>query len=518
MIMKSFLPLILFLLFIKSSISQNVAISTSTTAPDASAMLDIVSSSKGLLIPRLALSSTTSSSPVTSPQTSLLVYNTATAGSGSTAVSPGFYYWDGTKWVAFMGTNGRDWSLTGNAGTTVGTNFLGTTDNQDLQFNVNNYRSGLINMSAYQTFFGYQAGVNTTTAGNLNSFFGYYSALQNTSGNANTAMGYSSLRNNTIGTDNTALGLNAQYYNSGSYNTAVGSHVLQGSNTVASNTGNYNTAIGFAAGYGYSVTVGSYPLTSGSYNTFLGFNTTATPGTLNNATAIGSNAQVTTNNAIVLGSINGVNTATVNTNVGIGTTAPAQSFDVFSKFQVNSSGDAVKIKNVPYSWPSSQGTANTVLQNDGSGNLTWADIYGANIQYTEGSTDISVNTTAWTDMTGVSVTFTPKHSTVYIYFTASGDFDVVSSPGSLGYVKCRITNSGATTVYGRAVSIATDYDDTKGSNGAWNCAIVCRVTGLTPGVATTLKAQWNRGGTNPATARCYPISTDYGHRAMLIMD
>ncbi len=507
----------LLVLVITNLFSQNVGINTSGSAPDASAMLDIVSTSKGLLIPRVALTAINVASPVSSPLTSLMVYNTASAGSGSLAVTPGYYYWDGAKWVAFGGSNGKDWSLTGNAGTTVGTNFLGTTDNVDLQFNVNNVRSGLINTASYQTFFGYQAGLNTTAAGNFNSFFGYYSGLSNTSGNANTALGYSSLRNLTTGTDNTALGLNAQYYNSGSNNTAVGSHVLQGSNTVASNTGSYNTALGFAAGYGYSVTVGSYPITTGSYNTFLGHNTTITPGTLNNATAIGAYAQVTADNSIVLGSINGVNTATVDAKVGIGTTAPAQSFDVFSKFQVNNSGDAVKIKNVPYSWPSTQGTANTVLQNDGSGNLSWANVYGGNMQFVEGLTDISTTSSSYVDMTGMSITFTPKHTTVYVYVTTSGDLDL--TPGTrMGYVKCRVTNSAASTVYGKVVSMASDYDDTKGNNAAWNCALVCRVTGLTVGTSTTLKVQWCHSGTNPGTARCYPATTDYSSRNMMIID
>jgi hypothetical protein len=107
----------------------------------------------------------------------------------------------------------------------------------------------------------------------------------------------------------------------------------------------------------------------------LGYNTAITPGTLNNAVAIGANAEVTSNNAIVLGGISGVNTATVNTNVGIGTTAPAQSLDIFGKFQVNSSGDAVRIKNVPYSWPSTQATVSgQVLSNDAAGNLSWTSV------------------------------------------------------------------------------------------------------------------------------------------------
>ena len=59
--------------------------------------------------------------------------------------------------------------------------------------------------------------------------------------------------------------------------------------------------------------------------------------------------------------------------VGIGTSAPGQLFSVGAgnQFQVNSTGNLVKINNVIYSWPAVQGDANTYLQNDGSGNLSW---------------------------------------------------------------------------------------------------------------------------------------------------
>jgi hypothetical protein len=62
-------------------------------------MLDVYSTTKGLLIPRIALTSTTTAAPVTSPEASLLIYNTATAGD----VTPGYYYWNSTKWVRLVG-------------------------------------------------------------------------------------------------------------------------------------------------------------------------------------------------------------------------------------------------------------------------------------------------------------------------------------------------------------------------------------------------------------------------------
>jgi len=71
------------------------SINTTGTAADASAILDVSSTSQGMLVPRLALTATTDPSPITNPANSLIVYNTATTGD----VTPGFYYWEGSKWV-----------------------------------------------------------------------------------------------------------------------------------------------------------------------------------------------------------------------------------------------------------------------------------------------------------------------------------------------------------------------------------------------------------------------------------
>ncbi len=62
-----------------------------------SAMLDVAASNKGVLVPRVSLSSINDISTIVSPATSLLVYNTATVGTPPNNVAPGFYYWNGTK-------------------------------------------------------------------------------------------------------------------------------------------------------------------------------------------------------------------------------------------------------------------------------------------------------------------------------------------------------------------------------------------------------------------------------------
>ncbi|MBK8612138.1 MAG: hypothetical protein IPN85_01375 [Flavobacteriales bacterium] len=123
--------------------AQNIGINVNGAAPAASALLDIDGSAlpangqRGLLIPRMALTASNVAAPVTLPATSLMIYNTATAGVAPNNVSPGFYYWNGLTWVRF-GTGTTDWTLLGNAGTVAATNFLGTTDNVDLVVRTNN--------------------------------------------------------------------------------------------------------------------------------------------------------------------------------------------------------------------------------------------------------------------------------------------------------------------------------------------------------------------------------------------
>ncbi len=91
----------------KNSNAQNVGISATGTVPEASAGLDVDFSDKGLLIPRIALEAANSASPIASPSTSLLIYNTATAGTAPTNVFPGYYFWNGAIWQRFKTVKNR---------------------------------------------------------------------------------------------------------------------------------------------------------------------------------------------------------------------------------------------------------------------------------------------------------------------------------------------------------------------------------------------------------------------------
>lgn len=88
---------ILFVALLLTGVSnaQNVGINTNGATPDPSAILDVSSSSKGLLTPRMTQSERNA---ISSPATGLLIYQTDN--------TPGFYYYDGTSWVQGVGATG----------------------------------------------------------------------------------------------------------------------------------------------------------------------------------------------------------------------------------------------------------------------------------------------------------------------------------------------------------------------------------------------------------------------------
>jgi hypothetical protein len=95
-----FLGLIAFESYAQTSIHNG-----SGTDPDGSAMLDVQSSNSGMLIPRVALTGTADGTTIATPATSLLVYNTATAG----GLTPGYHYNSGSSgspnWTRLMSGN-----------------------------------------------------------------------------------------------------------------------------------------------------------------------------------------------------------------------------------------------------------------------------------------------------------------------------------------------------------------------------------------------------------------------------
>ncbi len=57
--------------------------------------------------------------------------------------TPGFYYWDGTKWVPFIYSLSTAWVLLGNTGINPATDFLGTRDSNPLVIRTNNIQRAI---------------------------------------------------------------------------------------------------------------------------------------------------------------------------------------------------------------------------------------------------------------------------------------------------------------------------------------------------------------------------------------
>jgi hypothetical protein len=134
---------------------QNVAINSTASAPDPSAMLDVSSNNKGLLVPRMTQAQRLA---IASPANGLLVYQT----DGQS----GFYYNFGTalapSWVA-SGAANNTWATLGNSLLATGT--LGTTSNNHIDLMTNNIvRGRLTNLGEF--FIGT---TNTAIAGDLMS-------------------------------------------------------------------------------------------------------------------------------------------------------------------------------------------------------------------------------------------------------------------------------------------------------------------------------------------------------------
>ncbi|RZS76067.1 beta strand repeat-containing protein [Pseudobacter ginsenosidimutans] len=266
-------PLLFSILLPAGLIAQNVGVGTTT--PNATLEVKATNpatpaNTDGIIFPRI------DAFPAINPtilQHGMLVYLTTAAGGNQ----PGFYYWNNnsTSWVSLAGAAiGTTWNIGGNAGTSAGAHFIGTTDDIDIFFKRNGVLSGRLGWSntsfgngtllnpitgAENTGIGANALASTRNGSNNvavgynalysnydgygNTAIGHRTLYSNTNGGANVAIGSYALINNTTGSGNMAIGTNAMQLNSGgSYNVAMGYHALR-----YNQQGNNNTAIGFEA-------------------------------------------------------------------------------------------------------------------------------------------------------------------------------------------------------------------------------------------------------------------------------
>ena len=215
------------------------------------------------------------------------------------------------------GESQTTWNLTGNSGTANGTDFIGTTDAQDLDIRTNNIvrvritQKGQIEVinSGNSVFIGEGAGANDDFSDNKNTFVGYQSGYANTNGQYNTAVGSQTLYSNSAGYANTAVGISALYSNTtGRYNTANGLQALY-----YNTEGKQNTATGLQA---------LYQNTTGDNNTADGFqalfyNTTGENNTANGFSALYNNNTGSYNTATGVGALYTNTTGYSNVAIGV---------------------------------------------------------------------------------------------------------------------------------------------------------------------------------------------------------
>lgn len=172
-------------------LNAQVAINTDNTTAASSAMLDVKSTTKGLLIPRMT---TVQRTAISSPTDGLLVYDATTFS---------FWFYD-----------------SGNSGWMELITESGASELDDLSDGI---------YKGYSLYLGPDAGINDDGSSNNNSGFGYGSLNKNTSGYYNVAQGYYSLGNNTNGYQNTSVGYASNGYNiTGIKNTSLGAFAGQG--------------------------------------------------------------------------------------------------------------------------------------------------------------------------------------------------------------------------------------------------------------------------------------------------
>ncbi len=413
------------------------SVGVNSTNPHASAVLDISSTTKGMLVPRMTTAQRTA---IASPATGLLVFDTNLNQ---------FLFYNGAAWTAIpTGSGNSSWTVNGNDQYSALSGRVGIGVNLPVAklhvkggIVLDSSRLSIIN-TGQSVFIGEDAGKADDFSQKQNVFVGYGSGVKNVDGRLNTFVGALAGANNISGSFNTALGQGTLFKSKADDNVAIGHGTLLNATLATS-----NTAIGKGAGYSDStgsnnVFVGarSGEQTQGSGNVFLGYeagrnqkgnnqlyianSSTANPliyGEFDSA-KLRINGQLNINNAYTLPSNAGSNgyvlqtdgagnaawvspslflsnTWTVNSNnqysaltgnVGIGTATPTSKLQVAGKAKV----DSLQL--------TTGAVAGHILQSDSAGNAAWIDyrvlpdnnwIANGNNQYSAFFGNVGIGTT-----------------------------------------------------------------------------------------------------------------------------
>ncbi len=336
-----------------------VSISVSNSNPDSSAMLDIQSSNKGMLVPRMT---TAQRNSISNPATGLLVFDTDTGG---------FWFYAGSTWQDLSGNTPNKIS-DADQNTQVLVEQSANDDNIRFKIAGNEFarmdgKTFHLNAPGNSLFIGQNAGINDDGNNRHNVFIGSEAGNANTTGLWNTFLGYHAGRSNQTFNGNTFIGSEAGLSSlTGSSNTFVGESA--GKNNT---TGDSGVFIGESAG-------GSN--TSGSNNTYIGLEAGGNNQTGSNNTIIGHWAgdNNTGSGNIFLGNLAGINeTGSNKLYIENSNSASPLIYGEFDNDLLRING-SLNINN-NYTFPLTAGTNGQVLATDGSGNVNWSNLISDNL-------------------------------------------------------------------------------------------------------------------------------------------
>ncbi len=329
--MKKYLLILSMLCFPLTIVLGQVSISTLMDNPaDSSAMLDVQSTDKGVLVPRMT---TAQKNLISNPAIGLLVFDLTTES---------FWFYETSGWIELVSGN---LSTLSDEDNDTKIQVEESPDEDLIRFDVSGTEFGFIDGQTFHitalgenVYVGENAGDGPGT-GEQNTVIGTNAAESGLTGYDNVAIGYESMNSHEGGNDNTAVGRESLMFGSGSNNTAIGHSSIKFNSTGIFNTavghfaqvnnqdGNNNTSIGArslrnnTSGVG-NTAIGYFALqhqATGNYNTSIGHLSNVSSPSLTNATAIGAFSTVNQDSSIVLGNA---------ADVGIGTTTPDEKLHV----------------------------------------------------------------------------------------------------------------------------------------------------------------------------------------------
>lgn len=224
-------------LLVFATIVAKAQVGIGTTTPQGALDLNpTIATNYGFAPPRVALTSTALQAPVVNPQGGVipngtLVWNTNTnSPTVATAVAPGMYYWNGTRWISLAGSpGGLDWSIIGNGGinggvtgvtgtpATQGTHFLGTYDPTNMDIRTNGLHAARVS-SLGEFFIG---GLETVLPGDLMNGIAEGNTAFPWAVNGYTDQNGSGVYGNVTGGTTNFAGVQGEYHGSGSRGAGV---------------------------------------------------------------------------------------------------------------------------------------------------------------------------------------------------------------------------------------------------------------------------------------------------------